>query len=401
MLCGFFPFGFQWWGQFFGRIWKCFGNVYMILLYFHNKVTTRECYFLLHCDIITLSMVVEELIMKYKIYIWMATLLIVTCVAAAAEESSSALTVQNNVSPLVYTEGCIPSGIGGFEIGMVDGAKVQQIALIGAGTNARLSWSAYMQDGGFVIDLQLDAVVAPGTEEYTLSLLVDGVSYAEPFAITVVEGAPPQEGLVADVPSVMGIGQRLSVPPAVQYTNDALLPEGTRSEFSLEGACFAQTGEAEYTAVSEGTAQWSLSLTSGNYAFAPLTGSITVSGTAPAAQQESTAQAGSVVQDIDLSGLDRTVSAGEEGYVSLGNVTVTAEVGGEDVLTADVAGGSEIVDLYLSEPEINGNQYSFELLAGNAQTEGTSECVFTARAGESTQSEAFTIRVESAQETQP
>ena len=55
----------------------------------------------------------------------------------------------------------------------------------------------------------------------------------------------------------------------------------------------------------------------------------------------------------------------------------------------------------LSEPEINGNQYSFELLAGNAQTEGTSECVFTARAGESTQSEAFTIRVESAQETQP
>ena len=154
--------------------------------------------------------------MKYKIYIWMATLLIVTCVAAAAEESSSALTVQNNVSPLVYTEGCIPSGIGGFEIGMVDGAKVQQIALIGAGTNARLSWSAYMQDGGFVIDLQLDAVVAPGTEEYTLSLLIDGVSYAEPFAITVVEGAPPQEGLVADVPSVMGIGQRLSVPPAVQ-----------------------------------------------------------------------------------------------------------------------------------------------------------------------------------------
>ena len=85
--------------------------------------------------------------MKYKIYIWIATLLIVTCVAAAAEESSSALTVQNNVSPLVYTEGCIPSGIGGFEIGMVDGAKVQQIALIGAGTNARLSWSAYMQDG--------------------------------------------------------------------------------------------------------------------------------------------------------------------------------------------------------------------------------------------------------------
>lgn len=133
--------------------------------------------------------------MKYKIYIWIATLLIVTCIAAAAEESSSALTVQNNVSPLVYTEGCIPSGIGGFEIGMVDGAKVQQIALIGAGTNARLSWSAYMQDGGFVIDLQLDAVVAPGTEEYTLSLLIDGVSYAEPFAITVVEGAPPQEGL--------------------------------------------------------------------------------------------------------------------------------------------------------------------------------------------------------------
>ena len=258
-----------------------------------------------------------------------------------------------------------------------------------------------MQDGGFVIDLQLDAVVAPGTEEYTLSLLIDGVSYAESFAITVVEGAPPQDGLVADVPSVMGIGQRLSVPPAVQYSNGALLPEGTRSEFSLEGVCFAQTGEAEYTAVSEGTAQWSLSLTSGNYAFAPLTGSITVSGTAPAAQQESAAQAGSVVQDIDLSGLDRTVSAGEEGYVSLGNVTVTAEVGGEDVLTADVAGGSEIVDLYLSEPEINGNQYSFELLAGNAQAEGTSECVFTARAGESTQSEAFTIRVESAQETQP
>ena len=252
-----------------------------------------------------------------------------------------------------------------------------------------------------MIDLQLDAVVAPGTEEYTLSLLIDGVSYAEPFAITVVEGVPPQEGLVADVPSVMGHWPAPLSAARGSVHKRRFAAEGTRSEFSGGGACFAQTGEAEYTAVSEGTAQWSLSLTSGNYAFAPLTGSITVSGTAPAAQQESAAQAGSVVQDIDLSGLDRTVSAGEEGYVSLGNVTVLPEVGGEDVLTADVAGGSEIVDLYLSEPEINGNQYSFELLAGNAQTEGTSECVFTARAGESTQSEAFTIRVESAQEAQP
>ena len=101
--------------------------------------------------------------MKYKIYIWIATLLIVTCVAAAAEESSSALTVQNNVSPLVYTEGCIPSGIGGFEIGMVDGAKVQQIALIGAGTNARRSWSDYLQGGGGVFEQQVDAVLEPGT----------------------------------------------------------------------------------------------------------------------------------------------------------------------------------------------------------------------------------------------
>ena len=340
--------------------------------------------------------------MKYKIYIWVAALLIVGCAVAGAEESSSALSVQNSVSPLVYTEGCIPAGIGGFEICMADGAKVQQIALIGAGTNARLSWSAYMQDSGFVIDLQLDAVVAPGTEEYTLSLLIDGISYAEPFTITVVEGAPPQNGIVVDIPSTMGIGQRLSTPPAVYYADGTLLPESTRSEFGLNGACFAQTGEAEYTAVSEGTAQWSLSLTSGNYTFEPLTGSITVSGTAPAAQQESVVQqAASVVQDINLSGLSLTIPAGEAGYVSLGTVTVTAEISGDDVLTADVAGESEIVDLYLSEPESSGNQYSFELLAGNAQGAGTGEYVFTARAGESTQSEAFTICVESAQEEQP
>ena len=345
--------------------------------------------------------------MKYKIYIWVAALLIVSCAAAAAEEVPATLDMQSNISPIVYTEGTVPSTIGGFQISLAEGARVQQIALIGAGANAHLSWSAYTQEGDMVIEVRLDSIVAPGTEEYTLSLLIDDVPYAQAFSITVAEGAPESEGIVVDIPAQLAIGQRLCVPPTAHYADGTALPEETRSEFALEGACFAQTGDGEYTAVAEGVASWSLSLASGNYAFAPLNGSIAViaeseSGVpAEPAGQESAETAASAIVDIDVSGLNTAVPASETGYTSLGNITVTASLASGDTLSADVSGGGESLELFLSEPDVNGNQFSYELLAGSVQGTGTEECVFTARAGDSTASESFSLSIEGAAETQP
>ena len=322
-----------------------------------------------------------------KLMLLLLFLSIITGTIAFADEAAPAAApqIERKLHTTLYMEGDHSFTLGTFKIPLSDTGKVYEVSLTGAGKHVKLSWSAYTSRGNLVVEIHSDALIATGTEKYTLSARIGSTFVSETFSVKVVDKIPfHAKDIVIDIPSALHVGESFDV-PSPRLRSGETLSKNTVLTFTCKDSRLTKTGKNHYTATTVGDIPWSATVKNSNYSY-KTSGKITVT-----TKLESTA---SEIHSIYTGSLNTVISTNlSDEYEVLGTIVVCADVSEGDELSAYLSGADDIVQLYLCDPVVNGSDYLYAVIAAGVQDAGVSEYTFTANAGDCSVSTTFELTV--------